>query len=106
MCNQTVSLVAAEMERRGIVTVVVQLLRNVAEAVGPPRALCVPFRFGYPLGAPDDPALQQSVLEAALSLVEEPGAKPPMLRDLVLGRSLPGSAATVRPVRPRAPGAG
>jgi len=103
MCNQTVSLVAAEMERRGIVTVVVQLLRKVAEAVGPPRALCVPFRFGYPLGAPDDPALQQSVLEAALSLVEEPGAEPPMLRDLALGEV---RAATGRPVRPRAPGAG
>ena len=30
MCNQAVSLVAAELERRGIATVAIQLLRNVA----------------------------------------------------------------------------
>lgn len=82
MCNQTVSLVAAEMERRGIATVVIQLLREVAEAVRPPRALFVPFPFGYPFGAPDDPALQRGVLEAALALVETAGAEPPLLRDL------------------------
>lgn len=76
------SLVAAEIERQGIATVVVQLLRDVAEAVRPPRALCVPFRFGYPLGAPDDPVLQRRVIEAALALLEEPDAEPPLLRDL------------------------
>jgi hypothetical protein len=31
MCNQTVSLVAAELERLGTSTVVIQLLREVAE---------------------------------------------------------------------------
>lgn len=84
MCNQTVSLVAAEMERRGIATVVVQLLRKIAKAVRPPRALCVPFPFGYPLGAPDDPELQRRVIAAALALLEEPGAERPVLRDLAL----------------------
>ena len=39
----------AELERKGISTVVIQLLRKVAERVGPPRALLVPFRHGYPL---------------------------------------------------------
>jgi hypothetical protein len=43
MCNQAVGLVAAELERRGIATVVIQLLREVAENVRPPRALFVPF---------------------------------------------------------------
>ncbi len=70
MCNQTVSLIAAELERRGITTVCVILLREIAEKVRPPRALTVPFRHGFPLGAPNDPALQQRVIEAALALLE------------------------------------
>lgn len=82
MCNQTVSLVAAELERRGIATVAVQLLREIAEAVGPPRALLVPYPLGYPLGGPDDPALQRRVVEAALALLERDGAEPPLLEEL------------------------
>jgi hypothetical protein len=76
MCNQTVCLVAAELERRGITTVAIQLLREVAERIRPPRALCVPFRHGYPLGRPNDPAGQIEVIEAALRLVEKSGAAP------------------------------
>ncbi|HEY4641021.1 MAG TPA: hypothetical protein VII75_06725 [Thermoanaerobaculia bacterium] len=70
MCNQAVSLIAAELERRGIATVCVILLREIAEKVRPPRALVVPFNHGYPLGAPNDAALQTSVIEAALALLE------------------------------------
>jgi len=69
MCNQAVSLIAAELERRGITTVCVILLREIAEKVRPPRALAVPFRHGFPLGAPHDAALQRGVIEAALSLL-------------------------------------
>ena len=50
MCNQTVGLIAAELERHDIPTVVIQILRMVAEKVGPPRSLCVPYKHGYPLG--------------------------------------------------------
>jgi hypothetical protein len=78
-----VGLVAAELERQGITTVAIQLLREVAEKVRPPRALWVPFPHGYPLAAPDDPARQHAVIEAALRLVEEPEASPPLLRDYV-----------------------
>ena len=67
-CNQSVSLVAAELERQGIATVALQLLREIAEAVRPPRALFVPFSHGYPLDRPDDPPRQRAVLEAALRL--------------------------------------
>jgi hypothetical protein len=81
MCNQAVSLVAAEMERQGIATVVIQLLREVAERMGPPRALFVPFRHGYPLDAPNDPPRQHAVIEAALRLLESPGLIPPVLRN-------------------------
>lgn len=81
MCNQAVCLVAAELERQGIATVTVQLLRVVAERVGPPRALCVPFPHGYPLGAPDDPVRQHHVIEAALRLLEDGALGPPVLVD-------------------------
>jgi len=81
MCNQTVGLVAAELERRGIATVALQLLRNVAQRVRPPRALFVPFHHGYPLDRPGDPARQHLVLEAALGLLEDAALQPPVLAD-------------------------
>ena len=74
-------LVAAEMERQGIATVAIQLLREVAERVRPPRALCVPFPHGYPLGRPDEPGLQYAVIEAALRLLEDHTLRPPVLVD-------------------------
>lgn len=73
------SLAAAELERHGIATVAVVLLEEVARAVRPPRALWVPFPHGYPLGAPDAPGLQHRVLAAALALLEDPEAEPPVL---------------------------
>lgn len=79
MCNQAVGLVAAELERQGVATVAVQLLREVALRVRPPRALLVPFPHGYPLDAPGQPARQHAVIEAALRLLEEQDWRPPML---------------------------
>jgi hypothetical protein len=81
MCNQAVCLVAAALERRGIATVALVLLREVAERVRPPRALAVPFRHGLPLDAPNDPARQHAVLAAALEMLEDPTLTPPALRD-------------------------
>lgn len=72
---------AAELERQGIATVAIQLLREVAVRVRPPRALFVPFRHGYPLDAPGDPPRQHAVLEAALQLLEDPSLTPPALVD-------------------------
>ena len=79
------SLVAAELERSGISTVVIQLLRLVTEKVKPPRALYVPFKHGYPLDSPDAPAKQRSVLEAALNLLEDQGLKPPAIVEYQVG---------------------
>ncbi|PYI86073.1 MAG: hypothetical protein DME26_09705 [Verrucomicrobia bacterium] len=84
MCNQAVSLVAAEVERQGISTVVIQLLREVAERVRPPRALCVPFRHGYPLDTPGDPRRQHAVVEAALKLLDNSSQTRPVLTDFKL----------------------
>ncbi len=81
MCSQAVSLMAAELERRGIATVAIVLLREVAEKVRPPRALFVPFRHGFPLDAPGDPERQRAVLEAMLRMLEDPGLTAPALAD-------------------------
>lgn len=80
MCNQTVCLIAAELERQGIATVCLVLLREVAEAVRPPRALAVPFAHGFPLGAAGDVEGQRRVIESALRLLEI-DAQPPILED-------------------------
>jgi hypothetical protein len=87
MCNQAVSLVAAELERRGIATVALQLLREVAERVRPPRALFVPFPHGYPLDKARDPARQMAVLEAALRMLENATLTPPALVDYDITQS-------------------
>jgi hypothetical protein len=72
---------AAELERRGIATVIINLLREVAERVRPPRALFVPFPHGFPLDTPGHPEKQHAVIEAALRLLEDPSSKPPVLVD-------------------------
>jgi hypothetical protein len=82
MCNQAVGLVAAELERQGVSTVALQLLRGVAERVRPPRALFVPFRHGFPLAEPNAPMRQHAVIEAALCMLEDPDLTPPALVDL------------------------
>ena len=74
---------AAECERRGITTVVIQLLREAAERVRPPRALLVPFAHGFPLDRPDDRARQRSVLEAMLTLAGHSGTRGPILTEYV-----------------------
>ncbi|HQR39980.1 MAG TPA: hypothetical protein PLF26_16455 [Blastocatellia bacterium] len=70
MCNQTVGLVQAAIEREGIATVSVSLAERVTRSIKPPRALLVPYRFGYPLGEPDNPGLQRRVISAALALLD------------------------------------
>jgi hypothetical protein len=45
------------------------MMPEVTEKVGAPRALEVPWPLGYPLGAPNDAALQRKVLHALLALL-------------------------------------
>lgn len=70
MCVQAVGLIAASIEREGISTVGITLLREVTEIIRPPRALFVSYPMGYPLGAPNDAALQHRILAAALRLLD------------------------------------
>jgi hypothetical protein len=72
-------VLARVLEAAGISTTSISLVREHTEKVKPPRALWVPFPFGYALGRPGDPALQHRVLRAALDLFAEPAG--PVLRD-------------------------
>ena len=58
----------AELERRGIATASITMLPDITRAVRPPRALAVPWKLGYPLGAAGDPELQTRVLRRLLAL--------------------------------------
>jgi hypothetical protein len=76
MCNQSVGLIASVIEKAGIPTVGLSLLREVTEKVRPPRTLFVPFPFGYPLGEPNQPDLQHRVISASLALLTAPDPLP------------------------------
>ena len=72
-------MLARALERAGVSTTSISLVREHSEKVKPPRALFVPFPFGMAFGRPNDPELQHRVLHAALDLLAEP--KGPVLRD-------------------------
>lgn len=57
------------IEKAGIPTVSVTMLREVTEKVNPPRALFVDTPLGYPLGRSHDPGLRKQIIRAALSLL-------------------------------------
>ncbi len=82
MCTQSVGLLAAEVERAGIPTACIALVRSVAETLRAPRMLAVPFQFGQTLGAPHDAAGQLTVLRALLALLSDRGPGP-ILRDYI-----------------------
>jgi hypothetical protein len=68
--------VQSVIEKSGIATVSITLLREVTERVEPPRVLVVDRPLGYPLGAPHDAALQKRILLAALELLSRPVSGP------------------------------
>lgn len=76
MCNQSVGLIAAAMERVGIATVCISLVRSIAEKMRAPRSLVVPFAFGYPLDRPNDAEAQRRVVQAGLELIGSKGPGP------------------------------
>jgi hypothetical protein len=72
-------VLARTLEKAGVATTSISMVREHTEKTKPPRALFVPFPFGYALGRPNDPDLQHRVLRAALDLLAEPTG--PVLRD-------------------------
>jgi D-proline reductase (dithiol) PrdB len=71
MCHQSVGLIQSVIEKAGIPTVSVTMLREITKQVGPPRALFVDFPLGHPLGRPNDAALQTQVIMAGLAMLQE-----------------------------------
>ena len=67
------------LERAGLPTAGISLVRRQTEHIKPPRALAVDFELGRPFGAPNEPVFQRRVLEALLALFEAPGG--PVLAD-------------------------
>ena len=65
-------MLARVLEEAGLPTTAVVLIKEHAQRVKPPRALFVPFPFGFAFGNPDDPPFQHKVLAAALDLFDAP----------------------------------
>ncbi|MEM9036567.1 MAG: hypothetical protein AAGD18_18370 [Actinomycetota bacterium] len=57
------------IERAGVATASISLVREQTERVRPPRALWVPFPLGRPLGVPGDADFQLDVMRAALGML-------------------------------------
>jgi D-proline reductase (dithiol) PrdB len=74
-----VSAIAFFLERAGIATTGISLVRENTASLRPPRFLWVSFPLGRPLGVPGEAAFQQRVIRAALDLLAEPSG--PVLRD-------------------------
>ena len=63
-------MISHYLQRHGIPTTTISLIREHTEMVRQPRALWVPFPLGRPLGAANHPDFQRDVLRSALSLLE------------------------------------
>jgi hypothetical protein len=72
-------VLARAIEEAGLPTAAIVLLKEQAVRVKPPRALWVPFPFGFALGNPDDAPFQHMVLAATLDLFKSTSA--PVLAD-------------------------
>jgi hypothetical protein len=57
------------LEREGIPTTGISLVREHTEKIRPPRALWVTFELGRPMGIPGDAPFQRRVVQAALDLL-------------------------------------
>jgi D-proline reductase (dithiol) PrdB len=71
-----VGLIQREIERVGIPTIGISIVRKFTERVKPPRTIFLKWPFGHPLGEPFNLAQQHAVLRKAfdaLYTTQEPG---------------------------------
>ena len=57
---------ARSLEAAGIATISISLARELTQAVGAPRAVFLKWPLGHPLGEPEHPAQQRTVIFVAL----------------------------------------
>jgi hypothetical protein len=72
-----VGLIQREIEKAGIPTIGISIVRQYSEKVKPPRTVFLRWPFGHPLGEPFNIAQQRVVLAEAfraLYAIQEPGA--------------------------------
>jgi len=74
-----VSGLARYLEAEGFATVLVGFVREHIEQVKPARALWLNFPMGRPMGKPNDPVYQKTVIRAAFELFDRPEG--PVLED-------------------------
>ena len=70
-------LIQREIEKAGIPTIGVSIVREYSEKVKPPRTVFLKWPFGHPLGEPFNIAQQRVVLAEALRAlyaIPDPGA--------------------------------
>ncbi len=63
-------LVARHLEAAGIATVILGSAMDIVEHCGAPRFLFTDFPLGNPCGRPFDAAMQRSIVEAGIDLLE------------------------------------
>jgi D-proline reductase (dithiol) PrdB len=71
-----VGLIQREIEKEGIPTIGVSIVREYSEKVKPPRTVFLRWPFGHPFGEPFNTAQQRVVLAEALRAlftIKEPG---------------------------------
>jgi D-proline reductase (dithiol) PrdB len=69
-------LIQREIEKIGISTIGISILRKYTEQVKPPRTIYLRWPFGHPLGEPFNVAQQKAVLREAfqaLYSIKKPG---------------------------------
>ena len=69
-------LIQREIERVGIPTIGISIVRKFTERVKPPRTIFLKWPFGHPLGEPFNLAQQHTVLQKAfdaLYTIQTPG---------------------------------
>jgi len=66
-----VGLVQREIERAGVPTIGISIVRSYSEQVHPPRTVFLRWPYGHPFGEPGNAAQQRTVLRAAFKALEE-----------------------------------
>lgn len=69
-------LIQRVVEKAGIPTIGISIVREYTEKVKPPRSVFLRWPFGHPLGEPGNVAQQRAVLKKAFEVlyaVEKPG---------------------------------
>ena len=64
-------LIARAIEANGIPTVSISITKDLTESVGVPRAVFVKWPLGHPLGEPNQPLQQRTLIFEALKLLKE-----------------------------------